>query len=854
MPKDLPTPADDVQVDVVDVAKEVVLDPAVLLKPDVVVDPGVVLKPDVVVDPGVVLKPDVVVDPGVLLKPDVVLDPDVVLKPDVVVDPDVLLKPDVVLDPDVVLKPDVGVGDLVAEGVVDVHESVREFGFAPPPDFVPFTRISVPTLRVVHARASDRPDGVFAPGERVRVVVDNGHFTDSPMLTVTGPAGRVDVGQPAGRPAQFEFDLRPDAAAGPYVVTANVALGSTPLPMEVPVLATTSFGVVTVGVPVVQLTRPILGAVPDPGGSAPVRLEVLASSLTEGVRLADVQIDPASLTVRTATPGVDPRSIGITAARGAVAGPLVDATATYPANLAEAVITVHGVLTVNGMRHEFIALPSLTLARISVGNIARRTAEQFLDQLALTLPLEPDLAVRQYLPGVPVVPVLVGGLPGAQPTVPGVPNAITSATHTLPLPGAASPADVVTIDLGVEWQVGGTTYQLVRSPLDTTGGAEVSLTDLSVGIVPVPSDASWFNPLAGPPPATLPRLELGVRISATISSPAFGLPATTVGPVTRTWPNPLPVGLPVPELVALYRAPDMGSDWAGAPTNSYGDGAVAILPRFSSLPVAPDRALVALNEPDLLPPSVRALATFVPDDGLSRLGMLGQVLQLLVQPQRLPIPGGGGVPIGLAALRALPAPAGSAAHAALAPLLALLTGIEVFAASIARLVALTAAKDPGRPDTYIRILPPAGRLSMPDVATPFIRHSDVFHGTDVNVEDETESLILLGGPASSVTLYCDPRQRTDHGAATFETNGGYCCLEARLSQVGSGYQGSGTYPQRPLGPPAPDRAPDGVTFGRVRATARVNPTAGIRLGGPGGAFDQTLARSVSSLAFGAPLP
>ncbi len=771
-----------------------------------------------------------------------------------------VITPDVIDLDQIVAKKDTGYdGPFADQDAIGIDTSVvmGKPGFfgGDVPDFVPFDGpLTLPALRVAHADGSGRPDVVFHAGDVVRVTVVNGHFAPAPgarepQVAVTGPTGSIPVGAVATGATYVDVTVPAGTAPGAYAVTAHAAFGTTVLPAEVAVPVAASFTVVDVNVPVVVVLRdasPVTG----PGDSVTRRLAVVLGPLLA----SDVQIDPASLRVEArALPG-HPAPTGtftVAVAPGTAPAAELDVTFRFPGAATGVALTVRGVAVVRGVRHEFVAAPPLLVQRLTVTNLAQRVAAQFLATLRIALPFEPAGGnVRAYVPGIPLVPVLAGGTDRGT-AVGTVPDAITSTVNSIPLPGAAAPGDVLDVDLAVEWEPGGVPFALTRSPLDTSSDP-LALNRLDVAIVPVPTGASWFDPLRGAPDrGALPHLSLTAVVTPTVSAPSLGMPPTTLDPIRLSLPNPIAVGLPVPELVALYRAPDMAAGWSGAATPSHGDGAVAIITRVANGPVAFDdrtHAIAPVGEADRLPEDVRRVVSLAPAGGLASLGRLGEVLELLRAPQSIAVPGGVPLDAGLRTVTRLAAPPGSPLAAALAPLLGLVAAVDVLAGSLAQLVAQTVQKDPQRPDAYIRLLPGAGAIPM-NLDTPFIRHSSIWTGSDVHIEDETESLVLLGGPASAVTLFCDRGLSGRHGAATFATAGGFCCLEPRFDRVGGGFSGPGVYPLRAPGVPAPATAPEGAAFGTVTATGAVDPTSGIRLGGPGEAFDQTLARSVSSLVF-----
>ena len=469
-----------------------------------------------------------------------------------------------------------------------------------------------------------------------------------------------------------------------------------------------------------------------------------------------------------------------------------------------------------------------------------------LDGLRIELPL-PDRRVLARLPLPALAPVLVFDDSGG--TTRSLEDALLPLADLLP---RRSPAT-----LRVEWSI-----------VDAAGG-EVASAAVGIGagtghsaprvrLTPTPTRA--WDPLTGEVP---PDDQMG-RIKAVVVAEIPGVVPPQRREVTSS--VQIPLVLPVPTVLALFRTPNMRQAFAGDevrpgsplfhPGESRGeDGAMAIV--VPSYP--PDLAtpfnrestrtaqlgtvlsavgLSALGLAPLPPPSLPS-GEQVPG-GLDGLGDVGIHLRLLSESVMAPLPGGGSMPAGLGRAGEL----GSQLGASLGHLLGLLDGVRVIATATTELIGRSVARDAPRIDSYIRQLPgPSERQagSVRGANIPFIRHRDVFVGTDVNIEDEVEAGILIGPPGATAQLFVRHGMNAESGRATLETGAGYCSLVPDFNNVGpavnapGGQQGWFPVNRRPSGT-------TGASYGRVVVNETLRSdrtTAPPRV-------DPSLARVVSS--------
>ena len=429
----------------------------------------------------------------------------------------------------------------------------------------------------------------------------------------------------------------------------------------------------------------------------------------------------------------------------------------------------------------------------------REAIRRRLARLRIDLPLPADARALARLPLPAFAPTLV-----LEDATGGVMRVLEDVMLPLDdlLPGSG-PAT-----LEVEWSIVDGSGSPVASAAIGTGAHRA----LRPQLTPVPRQA--WDPLASelPPPAQMGLIRARVRagIAGVVEPPE------EVSVVARA---PIPLGLPVPTVLALFRTPNMRPAFVGDearpgtrlfhPGENRGeDGAMAIVVPSASPDLAtpfnrartPEASLgtvlsaIGLSALGLAPlPRVPLERGETAPGGLDGLGDVGVHLRLLSESVTVPLAGGGTMPAGLARAPEL----GSQLGEALGSVLGLLDSARVLATATAELIARSVARDMPRIDAYIRQLPgpdsrAAARVTGANI--PFIRHRDVFVGTDVNIEDETESGILLGPPGTTAQLFVWSDMKTDSGKATFHTDAGFCAMVPDFNDVGPAVNAPGGQP------------------------------------------------------------
>lgn len=687
-----------------------------------------------------------------------------------------------------------------------------------------------------------------ANGVSVRLTVRGGRFDPSTAFRthvvggslVSPPGWVVDPSDPTQTnavPVNVTFNAGSSSAVIGVSATVipELVVGGTPEDLA-PVVLTAS---IVIGDP----ARPVVTA--DPASVSHSGSDVTLRTTAGIIDASTLRIVDVATVIGDVLPTTEPDAlphVSIRPAPGQASGQNVACVVDFDPMVAGAV-GIYGHVTPPGAPAALPFLAPLTILALPTDGVVSALLQHELGTLHHVL-AGPGNDVRAVVPLLPVVPQLIG--PDGVIQVP------TLDVSTAGL-GLSSLPLQISADLSVNWSVqgapGGPPPPLVARNGDGTPVVDPSAALSGLGVLMQLLPTSGFDPLAAGA-AHFDTVTVGATVTLTATVPGTAaVPATTAAAQRSLETHDVTVGLPVPAVFMLSRCPNFeleyGADTGGrffdAGANRGLDGAFAI-----NIPNASDQLEGGLVDPASITATGYGALAWVPGAGglLQRLGLPFAMLAVANGPVHAPGAVDGQVG-GLTALRdtvsALPRPLPAAAE----QLLALADAIDILVAAATAAIQRGISHD-NRPDAFIRLLYGVGPTGVAHADIPFIQHEDVWHGTDVNIEDETEAAVLVGPPGTHADVFVHRDFDAGSGAATITTGSGFCAVVPSLGalssamgdQPGSAPAASAFTPgYAPLGQPG--------FYGTVSITTAITSDRTTWAPGGGPASD-SLARTISS--------